>query len=230
MHEELPFLPVDDMCLTLAGVVRHIVEQLKVCLREDLRNCIAREVGDDFAVCQCAIDAGTHGTEILLAGGRLDRGAGKLPVGQMKSMRLRLLDHALEELGTNLVTEPARTAMDADLDVVHADPEGTCSLLVVDPCHALHLEVVVARAEGSHFVLLAALGKVRHGIRPGALHAAMLLDAFEILHLSIALFDRPARTACEHGIHLTCREMQCSRAAETGRDFTEQGSGKRLLV
>ena len=83
----------------------------------------------------------------------------------------------LHEFGPDLVTEPARAAMDGDDDVVWGEPERPGDRRIEDFRDRLHLEIVVAGAERAHLPTLPFLDAVgdvlRHGIRHDAENAAL---------------------------------------------------------
>src|SRR5690606_15649156 len=192
---------VDLVLLALAGVVGDVVDKLETRLRQQPVKRGARQVGDDLAVGQSAVDAGAHGAEILGAEIRSEWRAGKFAVGQRYPELARALHHDAQELGADLLAEAARAAVDADHHVAHGDAEPGGRFGVEQLRHVLHLEVVITRTQGAHLVAVAGLGLVRHALGPGAGHRAVLLDALEILLEAVTLFERPARAAGEHGVH-----------------------------
>ena len=97
---------------------------------------------------------------------------------------------------------------------------------VEDLRHALHLEVVVARAERAHLVALPVLRRVGHLRGIGAGHRAVLLDARQVVRAAVALLDRPARAARQHRVHPGGVEPQRAGAAEARRDAREQRVGE----
>ena len=78
-------IPPDPMELFLAGVVGDIIERPEFDSRKDPAKDFTDDQGQHLPVCQGHIDRRIHCPDVLLSGGRADRGAGKFPVGQYDS-------------------------------------------------------------------------------------------------------------------------------------------------
>ena len=107
-----------------------------------------------------------------------------------------------------------------------AQTEGLSHIGVVDLRDALHLEVVVAGAEGAHFVLLPMTRLERHGGGDGASHAAMFLDAIKIGVCPVAAFDGPPCAAFQHGVELAIAQVNPTTAADACRHTPGQLVGE----
>ena len=129
--------------------------------------------------------------------------------------------HFLQELGSDLVAQSARAAVDGDDDVVLRQAEDLGNFRIEDFRDRLHLEIVVARAERAHLAALAFLGALGDAVGPGVRHLPLFLDAFEVACVAPAAFDRPVGAAGEHGIHLDGIERDRAFAADAGRDLAE---------
>ena len=83
VHEQVPFLTINDVLLDLAGVVGHIEKNWKLSPGEEVPEHAPGEVAEDFAVGQRAIDCGPHCSEITIANLGMDRCASKLAVRKL---------------------------------------------------------------------------------------------------------------------------------------------------
>ena len=119
--------------------------------------------------------------------------------------------------------------MDADHDLALAQAEGRRRQRIENRVDLLHFEVMIAGAERAHFVALAVLGLIGHRPRIGAGHAAVFLDARQILRPPVAAIHRPARAAGQHGVQLGGVQVQSAALAEPGRDGLEQRLDQRCL-
>ena len=124
MDVELLSLAVDLVLLDLAGVVRDVVEQRQFRPGEELGEGLPRQMRQDLAIGQGAVDAGAHRAVVLPAHVGLDRGAGQFPVGQLHAVLGGRLDHAGGEVRGDLVAQAPRAAVDHHGDVVEGQAEG----------------------------------------------------------------------------------------------------------
>ena len=118
VDKKLFFPAVDQMGFQLAGIMRHVVKDGQVGRGKDIAERLARQVGENLPVGQGAIDPGAHGAQVRAPAGRIDRGAGQFPVGQHNAMLPGSGKHRVEKLGTDLMPQPARAAMNADQDMM----------------------------------------------------------------------------------------------------------------
>ena len=88
--------------------------------------------------------------------------------------------------------------MDGNEDISFFQSHGQGGLFVVDIRHDLHLEVMVPRAERSHFTVLALLCRVRNMIRLCAVHPAVVLDINEIVVDPVSVLYSPLSAAHKH--------------------------------
>ena len=105
MDEQSPLASLHLVLLNLAGVVGHVVEEIESGPGQNLGERLARQVGEDLAVGQRAVDARAHGPQVALTDRGVDGGAGELPVRQPDAVRARREEHTLEELGADLVAQ-----------------------------------------------------------------------------------------------------------------------------
>ena len=103
-----------------------------------------RQVPDDLAIGQCAIDAGTHRPEITLTHVGNDRRASKLTIGQRDPRCRGGLQHLAQELSADLMAEPALAAVDGHHHLVELEPERGGDAPIEDLCNGLNLEIVIA--------------------------------------------------------------------------------------
>src|SRR5665811_554213 len=148
-------------------------------------------MAENLAIGERAIDRRAHRAEVALADFRIDRRAGEFAVGKIDTGLFRGHHHFLQELGSDLMAEATRTAMDGDDNVVPCEPEDSGDRRVENLGDRLDLEIVIAGAERPHFPALAFPGAVRHAIGPGASHPALLLDSFVVARLAPAAPHRP---------------------------------------
>ena len=123
MDEQFPVHAVDHMALFLAGVVRDVVEKIELGIGEYPGKDLAGEMADDLAVGQGAVDRRPHGAEITFSKRRVDPRAGEFAVRQDNSLPGCGGRHFGEELGTDLMAEAARAAMDGHDDAVGRQAE-----------------------------------------------------------------------------------------------------------
>src|SRR6516164_950579 len=116
---------------------------------------------DDLPVGEGAIDAGAHRAEITLAKLGADWRAGEFEVRQSDPMRRCRQRHFAKKVGADLVTEPARPAMDADDDLATREAEAIGDGIIENCRDLLHFEIVIAGAERAHLFALALAGTVR---------------------------------------------------------------------
>ena len=128
-----------------------------------------RKVTEDLTI-------GERATQVALPDLRVDR-TGEFAIGKGDAGSVCGHYRFLQEFGPDLVTEPARAAMDGDDDVVCGEPERPGDRRLEDFRDRLHLEIVVAGAERAHLPTLPFLDAVgdvlRHGIRHDAENAAL---------------------------------------------------------
>src|SRR5690606_4933672 len=121
--------------------------------------------------------------------------------------------HLTQELGADLVPEPARAAVDGDHHLALAQTECRRDLGIDDVDDLLHLEVVVARAEGAHLAALALPRPARDELRTGIARPAAFLDARDVTGLAIAARPGPAGAAGPQRGHLVVVEAKLPPAA-----------------
>ena len=229
VHEEPAFATVDLVLFDLACVVGDIEQEFQFGAGQHLFEHLSRQMGEDLAVGERAVDGRAHGAQIGLAGLGVDRGAGEFPIGQRNPVLWGSDRHLAQKLGADLVAQAARAAMDADHHIVPAEPEGLGDLGVEDFHDLLELEVMVARAERPDLLVLALLGLVGHAFGPGPGHHAPLLDTVQVGRLAIAALDRPPGAAAQHLVHLFVVQAQLPGAAHAGGYGLEQGVGQPRL-
>src|SRR5207244_6621074 len=134
--------------------------------------------------------------------------------------------HALEEVRPDLVAEAARAAVNADHHIADFETEDLGDVRGVDGHDLLDLQVVIARAEGPHFIFLPALGVIGDLLRLGACHTPALFDALEVFPGAVTAFDGPPRAAGEHRVHLCPVQVQTAGAPDAGGDVSEQRVGR----
>ncbi len=113
--------------------------------------------------------------------------------------------------------------MYADEHVVFLDAVAVRDVFIEDLRHALHFQIVIARTQRPHLVLLALAGMLRNlgGISAG--HSTPLLHALQVGLVAIALRHRPLRAPGEHLVHLAGVQVDMARAPEAGGDGMIQG-------
>ncbi len=116
------------------------------------------------------------------------------------------------------MAESARTAVNADDDVVFAHAIGLRDCLIKDLRDSLHFEIVVAGTQSPHLIALPLLCLLGHRRGPGAAHLSVLLDSLQILRATVTPLYRPHRATGEHRIHFLFRQAQPAGAAEPCRD------------
>ena len=188
------------------------------------------EVGEDLAVCQRTVDAGTHGPEIGASETGFDRRTGQFSVRQPDAVLSGFGGHELEIVGADLVSQTARSAVDADHGPTLPQIESRSRCGIVDSGNQLHLQVVIARPQGAHFLALTLLGLFRNIGRVGTGHAAMLLGARQIGLAAVALPHRPGRAAAEHPVHLPMRQFYRAPASQSCRNNRCKQVGQGLLM
>src|SRR5213594_964110 len=177
---------------------------------------------DDLAVRQRAVHAGAHGAQVGLADLGVDRRAGEFAVRQDDPVTSGRQHHALEEVGPDLVAEAPGPAVNADHHITDLETVDLGDVGGVDGHHLLDLQVVIAGAEGSHFVFLSSLGLIGDLLRLGAYHTPALFDAVEVSPGTVAALDGPLRAAGQHRVHLFPVQVQTAGAPDAGRNMPEQ--------
>src|SRR5438094_10149361 len=86
MHVELARSSAGAEILDLAGVMRDVIEERQMRLREHVGEHLAQEMREDLAVGERAIDRRTHGPEIVFPDFGMDGGAGELAVGNIDAV------------------------------------------------------------------------------------------------------------------------------------------------
>ena len=98
MHEQaLGASAIDPVFFHFAGVVRDVIKKAQFGLGQDLCESLPRQMRDDLAVSQRAVDGRTHGSQIGLADRRLDGSAGQFPVRELDVLGFRGQDHLFQE-------------------------------------------------------------------------------------------------------------------------------------
>ena len=96
---------VDAMPFDFAGVVRDVVEQPEIRIRQERRECGTREMREDLPVGERAIDRRAHRAEIALPERRLDRRACKLAIRNRNAGRFRGDCHLAQKIGADLMAK-----------------------------------------------------------------------------------------------------------------------------
>src|SRR5438093_7552022 len=99
------------------------------------------------------------------------------------------------------MAETARAAVHANDDVAGAQSKDLARSWIVDVNDVLYLEIMIARAERTHFTALPSFGGFGDLRRVGVDDHPALLDAFEIFGSAEALIHRPLGPATKHGVH-----------------------------
>lgn len=170
-----------------------------------------------------------RGAEVSPSRVRSDGRTGQFPIRERDALPGRFEHHAAQEFAADLAPQAARAAVNADHHLAGRQPERLRRRGIEHLADLLDLQMVIAGAEGAHFVALAVLGLLRDPIRQGAGHAAAFLDAREIIGLAIALGERPDRAAGQYGIQRGGVQMQGAAAAEPGGNGREQRIGESCL-
>ena len=222
MNEQITPHSVHEMTLDLASVVRDIEQKAQFIVRKEVREDAADVMAENLAIGERAIDRRPHRAEVALTDLRIDRRAGEFAIGKVNTGLLRSHDHLFQKLGSDLMAEAPRAAVNGHDNAVLYEPEGICDHRIKNLGHRLDLEIVIARAKRSHFPALAFLGAVRHEIRPGTDHSPLFLDPFKVAHFSPAARNCPMGAFREHGVHLSRVQRDRAFAAHSGRDLMKQ--------
>src|SRR6516164_4507090 len=107
-----------------------------------MRENPTRQMRQNLAVGERAIDTRTHGAEITLANLGMYRRASEFEIGQRNAVRGRREGHFAEELGADLVAEAARPAMDADDNAAKRKAERCGDSIVGYRRHLLYFEIM----------------------------------------------------------------------------------------
>jgi hypothetical protein len=129
-----------------------------------------------------------------------------------------------------LVAQAARSAVNADDDVVLMQSHCFRRGGVKNLRNSLHFQIVIAGAQRSHFFELALLGLPRNAFGFRADCPPALFNALKILLVPVTLLHGPLRAAQKHFIHLALVEPNSSRAADSGGHAMEQGLGKVRFI
>ena len=146
MNEQITVPAIDRMPFDLAGIVGDVEQQAHITVGKKVTENAPCVVAEDLTIGECTVDRGPHRAEVALADLRVDRGAGEFAVSELDAGRFRGHHHLLQELGPDLVTEPARTAMYGHDDVVQREPEDAGDGGVENLGDRLDFEIVVARS------------------------------------------------------------------------------------
>src|SRR5207249_3483026 len=112
-------------------------------------------------------------------------------IGHADPVALERPARELEIVGAHLMPEAARARVDHEGHVPRGEAEPLRGPRVVDLVHDLHLEEVVARAEGAELPPAALARAERHAIGIGAVEPALRLDVDEVRGVAVARLDRP---------------------------------------
>src|SRR5262245_84190 len=221
MHEQPSPGAVNVVLFDLAGVVRDVVEQPQIGPRQDFVERLSDQMRDDLAIGQSAVDRGSHCAQVFLSDRRVDWRTGQLAVGQFDPVTGRAHSHLFQKLSPDLMPQPARSAVNADYDVVQLQAVGRSDLAVVDGCDSLNFEVVIAGTERPHLFALPVPGARRNGFGTSAAHPTALFDALQIPWRPVAAAYGPARSAGKHLIHLGVVQLDLSTAAHARGNVTK---------
>ena len=165
MNEQAPSRP-EISCLSSLQVLCDTSKRRQSRFGEEMAEDASGEMGDDLAIGQRAIDAGSHGAEIALPssdriGAQASSRSGSASPGRGGDR------HFAQELGPDLMAEAARAAVDAQNQVAEVQSEAARRRLVMDGRNLLQLEIVIAGAERAHFrVLPFAASETASGFAP----------------------------------------------------------------
>jgi len=101
MHEQLSSITIDRMLLNLTGVVRYVVEQRELRIRQDLAEGTTHKMCDDLAIGERAVGGGTHCAQIVLSQFRMNWGAGKFAIRNRPISRFLRPVQAVPKLSGN---------------------------------------------------------------------------------------------------------------------------------
>ena len=117
-------------------------------------------MGEDLPVRKGAVHGSPHGLEILPPHLRMERSAGKLPIGNGKIALMHSRQHLSGVVRRHLVAKASGAAVEADDHVAKPKAVRSSDRFIVDRTNLLDLKIVVARAEGAHLIMLAPFGCV----------------------------------------------------------------------
>jgi len=169
-----------------------------------------------------------HGRKVLPPFRGLDVGAGQLPVGQADADLVDMLHQPRQVVVAHLVPEAAGAAVDHDDHLPRLDAQGGGRVAVEDLLDDLHLEEVIAGAQGAHLVLSPFEGALADRVRVGAGQAAPVLHRIQISGGTIAVFYGPAGPLGENLLFFAARQPQGPFRAHARGHMLEQG-GDDLL-
>src|SRR5512147_1986421 len=124
MDKELPLPTVYLMFFDLARIVRDVEQQLQSCLRQATREDLADQMSDHLAIGERAVDRGAHGAQVAPPDIGADGRAGELAIGQPNAEPGRGESHLAQEVGADLMTQSARSAMNGDNHIAFLQTEG----------------------------------------------------------------------------------------------------------
>ncbi len=216
MNAELPLLPVDLVALELSDVVADVVDRAQAMFTrrvpEHLLEHAAHLVRHELPVGERVVRRSGHRAEVLPPLRRVERRAAELPVGERDAVARRRGDHRTHRLVAHLVAKPPRTRVDRHDHPALDEPERRRGGGVVDGVDRLHLEEVVARAEGAELAPAALERALRNGRGVGVRQAAPLLEVLEVVVLGEAPRAGPSGPLREHLAQLTLRQRQIRAA------------------
>ena len=196
---------------------------------EVFRECLAKVVRDHLAVREGEVRRGGHRREVALPFLGANRGAAKLPVGQVDAVFRGGAEHPLKEIVADLVAKPPRAGVDHEGHLAHRQTECSRGFFVEDLVHPVHLEEVVARAESPELRPASFHRPFRHEVGVGARDGPPLFDVIEVRCFAAARGDGRAGPFHEDLPQLRGGQAQvppvCSDAS---RNVAEEGVDELL--
>ena len=138
--------------------------------------------------------------------------------------------HPLDEVGADLVAQPARTRVDQDRHLPLAQPACSCRRFVVDAVNPLELEEVIAGAERPNLVNAPLLGPRRNRARNSTLQTATGLRQIQVfLATDAQIFEQRPRPQLEHPVQIRAPDsLSASLAAGAHRHLARELVHQRL--
>ena len=199
MDAEFAGLAVDPVGFHAGHVVGDVVNLEDLMIGhlpgQGLFEAAANRMGQHLTIGEGIVGGRGHGGQVLPAFGAAEGGADQLPVRQVQAIGVKGFLKAFHVIRADLVAQAPRAAVNLNDDAIRNKPHAIGGAGIEHLCHGVHLDKMVAGAQGADLVLAPFKGPLTDTAGIGAGQTAVAFGPFQIAFGRHSAFERPAGAA-----------------------------------